>query len=510
MYTRIVLKAILTAFVLVLATTILHAQPANDACANAILITDFSTGCTSATTTGATSDVFNGNCVEGTENVWFRFTAPSRTMDIIVNGAPSSNLEITLLQWNGAPCTAAFQVACKDRLPTYATDTMRATGLQCGVDYYISITNDADTTEGAFDICLRTTLPPPNDNASTAAPLLGCDTTFNTTNRNAAACHGGGDCLLPPLVCNWNDIDNNTSTGNVDGADVGYSVENDVYWTFCPTTNATYQVTITPSNCNTTSGVQFSAFQGTATQFDSLLAGGQSGQNLTTATNFTVTITNFNAGCVFFEIDGFGGTECDINITMTCLSNCPAPATCTTFPVDLLSFRGTPKEEIVQLDWITTAEIDFDYFEVQRLDGQNNYQPLGRVYGSGTALAGSAYQFDDQFPLSGPNYYRLRMVDMDGAEEYSNTVMVMMQTTKPHVQLYPNPFSDALAMSWQSIRPTALELYTADGRLAYRKEFGQLEVNGEMRLEIQDLAEGMYFYRLRSETEVLSGSLIRQ
>ena len=85
-------------------------------------------------------------------------------------------------------------------------------------------------------------------------------------------------------------------------------------------------------------------------------------------------------------------------------------------PVELLSFEvgaGAGAKE-VGLNWSVASERDFGYYGIERLVGQENWREIGRVDGGA-----EAYSFFDSDPAKGSNFYRLRMVDVDGTTAYS-------------------------------------------------------------------------------------------
>lgn len=148
--------------------------------------------------------------------------------------------------------------------------------------------------------------PPANDAIGNAESITNCGVSFYTCNYNATP----GPCTGDPQGGGFNnDLDCNGATGNSNGGDVTFSVENDIWYKFCPLATGPWTLNIAPSQCNTTSGYQYSIFYGTPTNLTQLVAGGTNGLNLTSAAsiNFNVTQT---ALCYYLQIDGYGGTEC--------------------------------------------------------------------------------------------------------------------------------------------------------------------------------------------------------
>lgn len=94
-----------------------------------------------------------------------------------------------------------------------------------------------------------------------------------------------------------------------------------------------------------------------------------------------------------------------------------ASLNCTPLPVELLEFRCAEIDNNISLMWSTSAEINCDYFQLEKMDKQGNFIPLARVAGSGNKNDRTDYIFTDLKPSYGENYYRLKQVDYDGNEK---------------------------------------------------------------------------------------------
>ncbi|RYF84600.1 MAG: hypothetical protein EOO03_14565, partial [Chitinophagaceae bacterium] len=92
-------------------------------------------------------------------------------------------------------------------------------------------------------------------------------------------------------------------------------------------------------------------------------------------------------------------------------------------PVVLERFTGKLNSNgTVKVDWKTSTEINSDYFIVERSTDAQTFVPVSRVGASGISGMGAAYSSVDNLPENGTNFYRLKMVDKNGAFEYSRVV----------------------------------------------------------------------------------------
>ena len=138
--------------------------PANDNCAGAITLTP-GTSCTpvSGDVAGATQSIaaILCNAFTGTadDDVWYKFTANATEMNVSVTGSVDFDAVIDL---RSGGCNGA-NIACADATFTEGTETINATGLMVGTQYYVRVFDwynlaPASTT---FNICVYATPPAP-------------------------------------------------------------------------------------------------------------------------------------------------------------------------------------------------------------------------------------------------------------------------------------------------------------------------------------------------------------
>ncbi|MHA4737805.1 T9SS type A sorting domain-containing protein [Dyadobacter sp. MSC1_007] len=111
----------------------------------------------------------------------------------------------------------------------------------------------------------------------------------------------------------------------------------------------------------------------------------------------------------------------------------------TTLPVELAKFEGNLLDNAITLSWTTTEEAGSSHFNVERSSDLLEFSILGRVNAKGNSGNTVHYNFVDRQPLSGNNYYRLRMVDLDGSSEKSRIISVANYANSVAFELLGNP-----------------------------------------------------------------------
>ncbi|PCI98131.1 MAG: hypothetical protein COB15_06440 [Flavobacteriales bacterium] len=111
---------------------------------------------------------------------------------------------------------------------------------------------------------------------------------------------------------------------------------------------------------------------------------------------------------------------------------------CTPLPVELLDFNAVIENNKVKTSWITSSEINNDYFSIQRSQDANTFEQIGTMQGAGNSSTPLNYVYYDNNPNQGLSYYRLKQVDFNGSFVYSNIESVYMNPFSV-INLYPNP-----------------------------------------------------------------------
>ncbi|MBK8565547.1 MAG: T9SS type A sorting domain-containing protein [Saprospiraceae bacterium] len=135
-------------------------------------------------------------------------------------------------------------------------------------------------------------------------------------------------------------------------------------------------------------------------------------------------------------------------------------------PVELAEFQATDKHGHVRLDWRTASETNNEGFDIQRSADGKNWNDLAFVPGHGTTDKEQSYNWTDERPLPGLNYYRLQQVDFDGKSEYSKIVSVEMKNGGSGIHFFPNPATGSvtLALETEYSGEAILTLYDLTGK----------------------------------------------
>lgn len=182
-------------------------------------------------------------------------------------------------------------------------------------------------------------------------------------------------------------------------------------------------------------------------------------------------------------------------------------------PIKLLEFTALFNFDRVDLRWITTNEINNDYFTVERSKDALVWEEIIRTNGAGNSNINVEYVEMDYEPYEGISYYRLKQTDFDGNFEYFNIVPVKVDLlNKGEMNLFPNPLKrgDELKINIEGIKKDVLiVIRDAKGQEFYSK--AELFMDGNQLVAIptgNSIPSGLYIVTATSENEIYSQKLL--
>ncbi|MBL7870797.1 MAG: T9SS type A sorting domain-containing protein [Cyclobacteriaceae bacterium] len=109
-------------------------------------------------------------------------------------------------------------------------------------------------------------------------------------------------------------------------------------------------------------------------------------------------------------------------------------------PIQLVSFNAKATGQSVQLNWVTSSELNNDFFTIERSKTGIEFSKVAIVRGAGTTTSTSRYEIIDEYSLPGLVYYRLKQTDFNGNSSFSKIVPVYSNpVTTALVDVFPNP-----------------------------------------------------------------------
>jgi SdrD B-like domain/Secretion system C-terminal sorting domain len=161
-------------------------------------------------------------------------------------------------------------------------------------------------------------------------------------------------------------------------------------------------------------------------------------------------------------------------------------------PVRITEFTAIKKNSIAELNWKVEAETALSGYAVERSADGRNFVTIATLAATGA----SNYRSTDAQPLKGLNYYRLKIVNLDGSIEYSE-VRIVVFGSKGTISVFPNPSVDRvnilLPESWQG-KAVTIDIMDQLGRVVIKisgTQAGQVET-----INVSKLPAAAYLLRM--------------
>ncbi|MBX2981018.1 MAG: T9SS type A sorting domain-containing protein [Flavobacteriales bacterium] len=469
----------------------------------------------------------NPNC-GGTINsttlndVWFHFTAPASGVVIIETSAGTLNNAV--MQLYSGTCGALTLVECNDSgmggnmpkidrrcnpLTPFATYRLRVWG--------------RNGIRGSFNLCVRgfDIFPIPQEDCvgnntvcndqviRNTTNWLGCTQDLNSSNRGCLNSNerqgtwysfspqetGTIGMLITPVDAN----------GNFTQVDYDFAIWGPMNTITCPPSGA-------PIRCT------YAHPPSAGTWLTGMAAGNSDNSEASSGTNVNgfvapLTITASNIGQMYvLYVDNFTADGQNFNLDWTLSS--PGILNCVVLPVELVEFGATARTRTVDVTWASQTESGSSHFIVERSADGTHFEPIGLVPAAGWSQTRINYDFVDEQPIIGLNYYRLQRVDLDGTTAHSEVATAAFIRSTSDLVLFPNPTTDRLQVmleaAWGEVGHVLM--LDASGRQVMQLPAAQVYRDGTLHLDVQNLDAGSYFLSLHdgSGFPLANGRFLKQ
>jgi hypothetical protein len=176
-------------------------------------------------------------------------------------------------------------------------------------------------------------------------------------------------------------------------------------------------------------------------------------------------------------------------------------------PVTLSSFSASlSKDQVVNLNWSTSMEINCSRFVVQRSFDGIYFTDIATVDGNGSTSLFHSYAATDlaySF-INSVVYYRLKQIDFDGKANFSDIIAIKIKNENKNVVISPNPFKNFINVNFQSDKrkPLSIKIFSVDGKEMKSKQTFVNPGNNYLRIDgLSSIPPGNYLLLLFSENK---------
>jgi hypothetical protein len=165
-------------------------------------------------------------------------------------------------------------------------------------------------------------------------------------------------------------------------------------------------------------------------------------------------------------------------------------------PVELMDFQADLQpDNSVQLSWATFTETNHDFFVLEKRHENGTFFPIGNISGAGNSDEVQTYAWTDRTDHGHVNYYRLRMVDINGNSSFSNVIEVEVEKTSS-VSLYPSPTRGMVYLQSMTAGRQSVFISDITGKLLLQKVVHFTSADELPSIDLSGFADGVYFIQI--------------
>jgi hypothetical protein len=279
------------------------------------------------------------------------------------------------------------------------------------------------------------------------------------------------------------------------------------------------------------------------------------GENVTNNAYYALKTTGFNNGTLSLSVSNYTTTpieqqNCDgqgVRMALYQVNSCPGgqsypnPIACTTFvgngqlqdvtgllpnqtyllyfdgvrntkasfsvtlagsalPITLSNFSGEyiKGEDKLYIDVVQAVNVKNIVVE-KSADG-TGFGYLGTLQATPANLVGK-HTFVDAQPYAGDNYYRLKITDNNGNQQYSN-VIKLINPSQRNIYIYPNPATDNITVGLTGVQAGkySITVFDASGKLLLSAAYPVTAPAQNINIPVARLAKGVYMVRVADAT----------
>lgn len=174
--------------------------------------------------------------------------------------------------------------------------------------------------------------------------------------------------------------------------------------------------------------------------------------------------------------------------------------------VQLQQFSGRVQNNQTLLNWATPLTSNTDHFVVERSTDGRTFFSIGQVKASAgvTNATGIRFSFTDPTAFTGTEYYRLRLVDVNGAGTYSEAITIKNNITG-QARIYPTliqPNTSLWLQTGKQLNNMTITITDVMGRTVMQQHTPVLSGNQTTSYTLPSLLKGTYVVQVKDVTGV--------
>lgn len=187
------------------------------------------------------------------------------------------------------------------------------------------------------------------------------------------------------------------------------------------------------------------------------------------------------------------------------------PAATTVLAIRLDYFTAVLKDKKGLVKWRSSYEENIHDFIIEKSLNGKDFFVLKHT--TPKNISGSEYSIEDETLATGNNFYRLKVINLDGTVDYSQVVKINYKKGTPSGWfVYPNPAQGDASLVYQSVTTKTLTVSVTDvaGKLISTSIHNITPGNNRINIPSHRMSAGMYMITIFTEGQKETTSFIKK
>jgi Secretion system C-terminal sorting domain len=169
----------------------------------------------------------------------------------------------------------------------------------------------------------------------------------------------------------------------------------------------------------------------------------------------------------------------------------------TVLSIKINYFNASKGNGVNTLNWLASCTSTQAIFEIERSSDGRNFTSINTITATQERCA-QPFTFADNANLTGPVYYRIKSIDIDGGAKYSATIKLGdLPKNRQLTAVLPNPVSDRAQLNISASKKDRVELsvFSIEGKMVQRNIIDLQAGTSIINLDVVNLQKGVYTVR---------------
>lgn len=186
-----------------------------------------------------------------------------------------------------------------------------------------------------------------------------------------------------------------------------------------------------------------------------------------------------------------------------------------TLPITFAEFNASKTNNSkVLLEWKYFTDESVARFEVQRMVSGGSFETIRSIAKTVNVAQQQKHSFTDEAPYDGKNFYRIKALQQDGRELFTDikTVDINASNKLQLVNTYPNPANASfhIALVSPAAHIADIKVFNTSGVQVLQRRNILKAGSNNIALDIKELPSGVYFVVINAGSETIRTRLVKR